>query len=461
MSSAEPLPVGLPIVLDRNARRSGRALVGGSPRRRLVLSPRGWGALEELQTGMATAASALLLGRRLVDAGIAHPRPPRGDARSQVTIVVPVRDRPAELERCLDALESDAATIVVDDGSRDPAGVAAIAGRHNARLVRRPLPGGPAAARNAALPLVGTEFVAFLDSDCIASAGWCEALIGHFDDPLIAAVAPRVRPAHVERGGCVARYLAARSPLDMGGRDGLVRPGGRVAYVPAAALLARAGALGECFDEDLRYGEDVDLIWRLHDVGWCVRYDPSVSVEHQEPETVRHLLARRFRYGTSAAPLVRRHPSKLAPAVLAPVPMLVILLAYARRPRSATLLAVAHAATLAWRARRIGLPLWNGARWEGEACALTLLSLSRYLATFALAPAVVYGHRRRRPGVLALLVVAAVHDWWRREAQLALVGFIALALADDAAYGAGVYWGAIRAGTLRPLIPVPASRPAG
>ena len=40
----------------------------------------------------------------------------------------------------------------------------------------------------------------------------------------------------------------------------------------------------------------------------------GVGRRHAEPATWRALLARRFRYGTSAAPLARRHPRRLAPA---------------------------------------------------------------------------------------------------------------------------------------------------
>ena len=40
------------------------------------------------------------------------------------------------------------------------------------------------------------------------------------------------------------------------------------------------------FAEDLRFGEDVDLVWRLVEAGHRVRYDPrSVHYEVREMET--------------------------------------------------------------------------------------------------------------------------------------------------------------------------------
>ena len=143
-----------------------------------------------------------------------------------------------------------------------------------------------------------------------------QQLAAHFADPLVAAAAPRV--VAEESPSSAGRYAVVRSCLDLGNQPARVRPGSRVGYVPTAALVVRTAVLVEVggFDPALRYGEDVDLVWRLHRAGWRVRYDPSEVVEHAEPRTWPALLARRFRYGTSAAPLARRHPGAMAPLVL-------------------------------------------------------------------------------------------------------------------------------------------------
>ena len=51
--------------------------------------------------------------------------PPSGEA--SVTVVIPVRDRHAELARCLAGLAEARRVIVVDDGSRDPAAIQSVA----------------------------------------------------------------------------------------------------------------------------------------------------------------------------------------------------------------------------------------------------------------------------------------------------------------------------------------------
>ena len=151
--------------------------------------------------------------------------------------------------------------------------------------MRRGVNGGPGPARNTALGMVGTEFVAFLDSDCVPPPDWINALAGHFADPLVAAVAPRVVNAGPGPGG---------SPLDLGPRPARVAPLTRVAYVPTAALVARRAAIGDGFDEALRYGEDVNLVWRLIEAGWRVRFEPAVRVAHTEPGSLPPCCAAAF-----------------------------------------------------------------------------------------------------------------------------------------------------------------------
>jgi len=447
-----PLPPGFELVLDADTvELAGGDLLGGEPRRMLRLTPAGRRLLGELREGPVRSAAAGTLARRLVTAGVAHPRPPADRERLAVTAVVPVKDRVHDLDRCLASLTGTRA-VVVDDGSDDAAGVAAVAARHRARLVVRERTGGPAAARNSGLAVVDTDLVAFLDSDCVAPPGWLDGLTAHFADPAVGAVAPRVVPREPGRS-TLGRYAAVRSPLDLGPREALVRPGGRVSYVPTAALVVRRSAL-RGFDEELRYGEDVDAAWRLVDAGWQVRYDPSVTVAHTEPATWRGFLARRFRYGTSAGPLARRHPDRLAPVVLRPWPTAVAALLVARRPLLAAGAAAVATAQLARRLDRAGAPTELAPRMTAQAVAGTLRGVGRATTQLALPVAAAAALVARRPGMLAALVAApALEEWWRRLPPLDPIRWTLASIADDVAYGAGVWRGALKAGTAAPLLP--------
>lgn len=103
-----------------------------------------------------------------------------------LTVVVPHFNDPAGLNACLAALEGqtmarDRFTVVVGDNA-SPQGreaiEAMIAGR--AALVVESMKGA-ANARNAALPLVRTPFVAFTDSDCVPDSRWLEVGLAHLE----------------------------------------------------------------------------------------------------------------------------------------------------------------------------------------------------------------------------------------------------------------------------------------
>jgi len=500
------LPAGFCLTPDPGCRQLDETtLFGGSPARVLRLSGAGAAALAELRSGPVRSRAAGTLARRLTDAGLAHPDPPELAARPDVTVLIPARDRPVLLDRCLAALGSGYPVLVVDDGSADPAAVAAVAAAHQARLLRRPASGGPGAARNAGLAGVTSDLIAFLDSDCVPEPGWIERLAAHLADPAVAAAAPRIVPltAGPGTGGWASRYTAACSCLDLGGQPARVAPGRRVGYVPTAALVVRRAALAglarpsQVFDPGLRWGEDVDLIWRLHAAGWRIRYEPAARVGHHEPASWPGLLARRFRYGTSAGPLGRRHPGAVAPLALHPWPALTVAGLLAGHPAVAGAGLAGSVLAMRVTLRRAGLPARGVLPAMLTATRQTWLGTGRYATQFAaplLAGAVLAGGggpaarhwpgRTLPPGPACRGTAAAgpghpAARWWRRAAAASLLlgpplaawlarrpaldpaRFTAAWLADDIAYGAGVWAGAVRARTAAPVRPVIAWRPLG
>ena len=241
------VPAGFRLRPDPGSRTlaDGLVITGGYPTRVLRLSRPGARQVAAWWSGMPVAdnAKARALARRLLDTGIAHPvlDGPAPAGKSDVTVVVPVRDRAAELARCLAGLADAPRVIVVDDGSADPATVSSVAAAAGASVLRRPVNGGPAAARNTGLAAADTPLVAFLDSDCVPGPGWLDTLLPHFADPAVGAMAPRIVP-HESGRTWLARYEGASSTLDMGQRPSIVRPGSRVPYVPGAALVVRKEA---------------------------------------------------------------------------------------------------------------------------------------------------------------------------------------------------------------------------
>ena len=452
------------------SRRAGPvALLGGDPMRLLTLGPRGVEAVRRLRGGAdvgAAGAGAGALARSLVRGGFAAAVPDLAAVppAAEVTVAIPVRDRAAALPGLLGllaALAPGCPVIVVDDGSVDGSGD--VARGCGATVVRHERPGGPAAARNAALQAAATPYVAFVDSDCRPLPGWLDPLLSALADPVVAVAAPRVRSA--AGASLLARYERDRSPLDLGTRPAEVRPGGRVPYVPSAALLVRRAAVSAtggadagsvaCFDPRLRHGEDVDLVWRLTAAGWSVRYVPTSVVEHAPRPHLAAWARQRYGYGTSAAPLALRHPGTLRPlrgSRAAAVPWVA---AAAGAPRVA---AGAFAVTAATSAVRLHRKLGAAPHPALLAARLVVRGqpwVARQLAdglTRGWLPLAVTGRRGRR-ALLVAAVLPATLDWARRRPRVPLPAYVGLRALDDAAYCAGVWAGCLRRRTLLPLLP--------
>lgn len=437
------MTVGWRLVLDPGARRTdgGRVLIGGSPLRILRLSPAGAAWLDAVAGGepVPPGATSERLARRLVDAGIAHPRPPAGAAPftpADVAVVIPVRHDDAGLARTRAALGDVGEVVVVtDDGAQ---------------------PRGPAAARNLGWRRTERPVVAFVDADVEPAPGWLDALLAHLADGAVGAVAPRVRSRPDGAPDWLARYDATRSSLDLGAVPATVRPGSRVPYVPTAALVVRRDALDAVggFDEALFVGEDVDLVWRLHGAGWAVRYEPAATATHPCRPTLGAWIGQRYRYGTSAAALAARHGDAVAPLGISGWSALAWGAVVAGHPAAGAGVAAATTAALVPKLRGLEHPGREALRiaglgnlWAGRSVAD---ALRRPWWPLALALGVL--HRRARPALLAAVVAPSLLEPLPDSAARQIRAG-ALRLLDDLAYGAGVWAGAARARSARALLP--------
>lgn len=439
----------------------GAVLMGGSPWRISRLPARTQSVVLELRRRGAAGRIAanivdLAIYRELIDRGFAFLLPGETTEGLSCGTVVPAKDRPKMLERCLASLTGHVVTVV-DDGSADSSAVKMVARRFGRQLISLPMNKGPAGARNAGFQAIEGEFVAFMDSDCSAPSGWPDSMLHHFKDPLVAAVAPRVLGRETS-GGVIERYDRTRSSLDMGPWAELVRPGSRLGFVPSAAIIIRRSAIeGVGFDEDLRVGEDVDLVWRLTESGWHVHYDPEVVVRHEIRTDPRQWLTRKFAYGTSAPDLDARHPGNLAPARLSAWNVAVLLLLARGKPVAAA--SVATAASIALRVtirslpragllagRVVGQGLW------ADSVSIGLLLRREWWPVGVVALVLTPKSRLARLAA-ATMLIPVWSEWLVRERHLDPIRYTALRLADDASYGTGVILSSLRARTFGPLLP--------
>ena len=484
-----PTPPGTPGTVRRRFRLDpavrrldhDRVLLGGSPLRLVRLTPGGARLIADIAADqpvdVAPRTAEVLDG--LVDKGVLHPvwtvGPWRADA---VTVVIPVRDRPGGLAATLDRLgdlgQPLAGVIVVDDGSLDADAHRRVAAERGARLVRSTTSEGPGGARNRGLALVSSPVVAFVDAGCRPTPGWLDTLLPHFADPAVALVAPRITgdppegtDATAQPGGGrrsrLARYESAGSALDRGGAAGPIRPRSRVSFVPAATLVVRTDvtrAVGG-FDPSMAVGEDVDLVWRLVEAGHRARYEPAARVEHDHPTTVGRWARRRYDYGTSAAPLARRHPGQLAPLGISGWSGAVWALVVGGQPAAAGAVAAGTAAAMTAKLSSLEHPAAEAVRLVGAGH----LGAGRVLAAALIRPwwpltaAAALVSRRARVVAAAALVVPALLDWRERRPDLDPGTWTLLRAVDDLAYSSGVWVGCVAAAEFGPLRPTFASWP--
>jgi mycofactocin system glycosyltransferase len=405
-------------LLDATVQRHGQVVIGGSPLKLFRLTAAGADLVDRIADGEGVVASSLVTS--LLDAGAIHPIPEATPySVNDVTIVTPTYGPPPMLAP---------GALLVDDGSPEPVAGAA------ARLERN---SGPGPARNAGLALVTTPLVAFVDNDVTLRDGWLEPLLAHFDDPAVALVAPRVRSAEGE--SVLARYERRRSPLDLGPEPGRVRAGSRIGYVPSAAIVCRVDAVQQVggFAPALRFGEDVDLVWRLDEAGWRCRYEPASEVIHAPRPTWAAWVRQRVSYGSSAAPLARRHGRAVAPIRMSGWSVTTWWLGVLGRPVLGAAVGAGSAAALVAKLPDVA-----------PTAAFRLAALGNLHAGDQIANAI-----RRAWWPIVLLAC-----WRSRSARRALIAALLAArtplrLADDLMYSVGVWRGVVAERTLAPLIP--------
>lgn len=438
--------------LDPSYRRpnSGRVVIAGSPLKLFRLGEGGVRVAESLERDDALSSGHEALTDRLVDAGAIHPRIRMDrDARHDpgvLTIVIPARDelpivRP---QRC--------AAVLIDDGSKVPLTVADGV-MPLLRLFRIADNRGPGGARNAGLAHVDTEFVAFVDNDVAVDEDDLLSLLGHFDDPRVALVAPRI--ASTPGPSCIARYETDRSPLDLGGEPARVAPTTRVSYVPAAVIICRVTAMRELggFDESLRYGEDVDLVWRLVGAGWRCRYEPAVTALHRSRPTWHLWWMQRFHYGTSAAPLSRRHPGTLAPVRMSGWSCATWAGVGFGHPLAGVGVGLGTAIALVHKLRDVPARDTLRLAGTGHLFAGRLVASTVVRAWWPISVLLALVSRRARRILLASWLATTAWDSSKHGGRLDPLRAALIRTADDLAYGSGIWAGMLRERTLAPILP--------
>lgn len=429
----------------------GRVLLAGSPLTQYTVTSGGSRVLDALESADPLPAGHEGLTGRLSANGAIHRRDVAPGSPDDITVVIPTHvTTPEDLERLrhLVARLRGMAIIVVDDCSPIVVSV------EQATVVRHDHNTGPGAARNTGLALTDTRFVAFVDDDTTVNFDHVCALAGHLVDGDVDIVAPRV--ASTAGDGALADYEQTHSPLDLGDSPGVVRPGARISYVPSAVLVCSVDSLEHLsgFDESLRIGEDVDLVWRASRDGLTCRFVPSVRCGHRPRATLGGFISQRRRYGSSSARLAARHGGAVAPIRTHPLLVAPSLLALTGFPLAFIASAVAMYAWFIFtlratrlgigdRARVVTIGAWSSARLLVTATARTWWPLFALASLWSPRVLLMFAVSLMAPPLVELVTKRPRHP----------SRYVVLHLLDDLSYGLGVWQGALALRNGKCLLP--------
>ena len=203
------------------------------------------------------------------------------DAGHSCSFIIPARNEESHILACMRSLQSQQTRntkalniqlIVVDNTSTDK--TAEIAAQCGAKVINVP-PGNPGRARNAGVKQSASEYIAFIDADCVLPDNWLLNSIDTLIKPQVVAVGSPQAPAPHDAGWVERVWVNTIIPEE----STEWKP---VDWLPSFNLLLRRSDFVSAggFDESLQTCEDSDLSYRLGKRGKLV-------LNHVTP--VRHL----------------------------------------------------------------------------------------------------------------------------------------------------------------------------
>jgi len=190
----------------------------------------------------------------------------------------------------------EADIIVADNASSDDSIAFLEANFPSVKIIRNPANEGFARGYNLALKQVKADYYILLNSDIEVTQGWIQPVIEMMEkDPSIAACQPKIR-SYFERtkfeyagaaGGFIDKYgypfcrgrMFQSIEEDLGQYDDAIE----IFWATGACMFVRADLFHQAggLDEDFfAHMEEIDLCWRLKNLGYKIMYCPRSLVYH-------------------------------------------------------------------------------------------------------------------------------------------------------------------------------------
>jgi glycosyltransferase involved in cell wall biosynthesis len=223
------------------------------------------------------------------------------------SVIVPSRNRPAQLRRCIEAVgrcefdRGNVEIIVVNDGGSpvNAEGLQSAANNIDLRLWNQP-GRGPSAARNAGASVARGAFLLFIDDDCAPAEDWLlsvECAVARKPDAMHGGHTVNLLPdnPYSRTSQLLVDYVHSYYNDPSQNRTRFFASNNIT--VPAYRF-ARLGG----FDESFRAAEDREFCRRWHEAGWEFCYTPSIVINHGHHLGLLSLQRQHFHYGRGALP---------------------------------------------------------------------------------------------------------------------------------------------------------------
>jgi glycosyltransferase involved in cell wall biosynthesis len=187
----------------------------------------------------------------------------------------------------------------------------------------------PGAARNLLLERARGELLLFLDDDVTIQPDMFRRLAdlaaAHPETAVFGGpneTPPRSSAFQFVQGAVLASMVGSGPVRRRYGRHPAVAADERWFILCNLAVRRRAMLP---FAGDLRCAEENEVLARLHDRGLAMRYDPDLVVYHDRRPDLRSFAAQMRKYGFGRGQLIRRRPTAMQAAYLAPTVLLTYL----------------------------------------------------------------------------------------------------------------------------------------
>jgi GT2 family glycosyltransferase len=196
-------------------------------------------------------------------------------------------------------------TILISDGSTDQ--TAAIGRSYpHVKVIETPNQ-GLSAARNLGMTTATGEIIAYIDDDAYPDPHWLHYLASAFRNSDHAAIGgPNLAPPN---DGPIAEAVA-KAP---GGPIHVLVDDRIAEHIPGCNFAVRKSALEAIGGWDPIFrsaGDDVDVCWRLQELGFTIGFHAGAMVWHHRRNSLRAYWRQQIGYGKAEALLERKWPEK-------------------------------------------------------------------------------------------------------------------------------------------------------